>query len=99
MKIKLKTLLFTVFLLPITVYAADGNLKIDTNIQTPTEQRDVSYIEQETELSKLFSPEATKNINKLQDEKTEQYSKDKQALFMKKLTQENLVKQYQTLNK
>ncbi|MET3644513.1 hypothetical protein [Streptococcus gallinaceus] len=74
-------------------------MKIDTNIQTPTEQRDVSYIEQETELSKLFSPEATKNINKLQDEKTEQYSKDKQPLFMKKLTQENLVKQYQTLNK
>ena len=97
MKIRFMILVLFVTLLPTVVRATDGSLKIDTNLQTPTEQRDVFYIEQETSLAKLFSPEVTNKIDIMQTKELEGYTEEKNSIFMMDIKKENLVEAYQIL--
>ena len=63
------------------VYAEDGALKIDTRISQSAYQKESYYVEQETELTKLFNEALTKNISKQKEKESISYKKDKALIF------------------
>ena len=63
------------------VYAEDGALKIDTRISQSAYQKESFYVEQETELTKLFNEVLTKNISKQKEKESISYKKDKALIF------------------
>ncbi len=63
------------------VYAEDGALKIDTRISQSAYQKESFYVEQETELTKLFNEALTKNISKQKEKESISYKKDKALIF------------------
>ena len=62
-------------------YAEDGALKIDTRISQSTYQKESYYVEQETELTKLFNEALTKNISEQKEKESISYKKDKALIF------------------
>lgn len=62
-------------------YAEDGALKIDTRISQSAYQKESFYVEQETELTKLFNEALTKNISKQKEKESISYKKDKALIF------------------
>ena len=63
------------------VYADDGALKIDTRISESAYQKESFYIEQETELTKLFNEALAKNISEQKEKESISYKKDKALIF------------------
>ena len=63
------------------VYAEDGSLKIDTRISESAYQKESFYIEQETELTKLFNEALAKNISEQKEKESISYKKDKALIF------------------
>lgn len=63
------------------VYAEDGALKIDTRISQSAYQKESFYVEQETELTKLFNEALTKNISEQKEKESISYKKDKALIF------------------
>lgn len=62
-------------------YAEDGALKIDTRISQSAYQKESFYVEQETELTKLFNEALTKNISEQKEKESISYKKDKALIF------------------
>lgn len=63
------------------VYAEDGSLKIDTKISESAYQKESFYIEQETELTKLFNEALAKNISEQKEKESISYKKDRALIF------------------
>ena len=63
------------------VYAEDGSLKIDTRISESAYQKESFYIEQETELTKLFNEALAKNISEQKEKESISYKKDRALIF------------------
>ena len=63
------------------VYAEDGSLKIDTRISESAYQKESYYVEQETELTKLFNEALTKNISEQKEKESISYKKDRALIF------------------
>ena len=63
------------------VYAEDGALKIDTRISESAYQKESFYIEQETELTKLFNEALAKNISEQKEKESISYKKDRALIF------------------
>lgn len=63
------------------VYADDGALKIDTRISESAYQKESFYIEQETELTKLFNEALAKNISEQKEKESISYKKDRALIF------------------
>lgn len=63
------------------VYAEDGSLKIDTRISESAYQKESFYIEQETELTKLFNEALVKNISEQKEKESISYKKDRALIF------------------
>ena len=63
------------------VYADDGALKIDTRISQSAYQKESFYIEQETELTKLFNEALAKNISEQKEKESISYKKDRALIF------------------
>ena len=63
------------------VYAEDGSLKIDTRISESAYQKESFYIEQETELIKLFNEALAKNISEQKEKESISYKKDRALIF------------------
>ena len=63
------------------VYAEDGALKIDTRISQSAYQKESFYIEQETELTKLFNEALAKNISEQKEKESISYKKDRALIF------------------
>ena len=62
-------------------YAEDGALKIDTRISQSAYQKESYYVEQETELTKLFNEALTKNISEQKEKESISYKKDRALIF------------------
>ncbi|WP_449457893.1 secretion protein [Streptococcus suis] len=82
---------------PSLVFANDGSLQINTDINQGKETKEVYYIEQETELSKLFNLEITDNINRKQAVSLEEEKNFKDGIFLQKLVGNNWSSDYQKL--
>ena len=63
------------------VYAEDGALKIDTRISQSAYQKESYYVEQETELTKLFNEALAKNISEQKEKESISYKKDRALIF------------------
>ena len=63
------------------VYADDGALKIDTRISESAYQKESFYIEQETELTKLFNEALAKNISEQKEKESISCKKDRALIF------------------
>ena len=68
------------------VYAEDGALKIDTRISQSAYQKESYYVEQETELTKLFNEALTKE--------SISYKKDKALIFDMEIKKETELDNY-----
>ncbi|MGT2867134.1 secretion protein [Streptococcus fryi] len=82
---------------PSLAFANDGSLQINTDINQGKETKEVYYIEQETELSKLFNLEITDNINRKQTVSLEEEKNFKDGIFLQKLVGNNWSSDYQKL--
>lgn len=100
---KIKTfiifLIFVILSLMIgSVQADDGSLQIDTNIQNNVkEQKEIQYIEQESELSKLFLDSTEAIVEKQQKAEEKQNLDERQNLFLVKTKSKKLLETYQPL--
>ena len=91
-------LLLCLLFFSLPIQAEDtGNLKIDTDLQTPMEDRDISYLEQESAFSKLFNSKTTEKINKLKTENLEKGNEERQQIFTSDIEEIDTVKAYQDL--
>lgn len=91
-------LLLCLLFFSLPIQAEDtGNLKIDTDLQTPKEDRDISYLEQESAFSKLFNSKTTEKINKLKTENLEKGNEERQQIFTSDIEEIDTVKAYQDL--
>lgn len=79
------------------VLANDGSLHIDTSLNQGGEKKDISYIEQEGDLSALFQSETDLSIKKKQQHRKETSQTTKNHLFMTHIDSDNLVARYQPL--
>lgn len=79
------------------VLANDGSLHIDTSLNQGGEKKDISYIEQEGELSALFQSETDLSIKKKQQHRKETSQTTKNHLFMTRIDSDSLVARYQPL--
>ena len=75
-------------------YAEDGALKIDTRISQSAYQKESFYVEQETELTKLFNEALTKNISKQKEKESISYKKDKALIFDMEIKKETELDNY-----
>ena len=75
-------------------YAEDGALKIDTRISQSAYQKESFYVEQETELTKLFNEALTKNISKQKEKESISYKKDKALIFDIEIKKETELNNY-----
>lgn len=75
------TILSCIVLFQQDVYAEDGSLKIDTRISESAYQKESFYIEQETELTKLFNEALAKNISEQKEKESISYKKDRALIF------------------
>lgn len=90
---------FLVALVPFskTAYAVDdGSLKINTGIEKGRDSKEVLYIEQENDLSTLFSTESSKLIKKNQ-ERIKKEDGTNNELFIKKIGQDKVTTSYRSL--
>ena len=76
------------------VYAEDGSLKIDTRISESAYQKESFYIEQETELTKLFNEALVKNISEQKEKESISYKKDKALIFDMEIKKETELDNY-----
>lgn len=76
------------------VYADDGALKIDTRISESAYQKESFYIEQETELTKLFNEALAKNISEQKEKESISYKKDKALIFDMEIKKETELDNY-----
>ena len=76
------------------VYAEDGSLKIDTRISESAYQKESFYIEQETELTKLFNEALAKNISEQKEKETISYKKDRALIFDMEIKKETELDNY-----
>ena len=76
------------------VYAEDGALKIDTRISQSAYQKESFYVEQETELTKLFNEALTKNISEQKEKESISYKKDKALIFDMEIKKETELDNY-----
>ena len=76
------------------VYAEDGALKIDTRISQSAYQKESYYVEQETELTKLFNEALTKNISEQKEKESISYKKDKALIFDIEIKKETELNNY-----
>ena len=76
------------------VYAEDGALKIDTRISQNAYQKESYYVEQETELTKLFNEALTKNISEQKEKESISYKKDKALIFDMEIKKETELDNY-----
>ncbi|MGX7112393.1 type VII secretion protein EssA [Gemella cuniculi] len=76
------------------VSAEDGSLKIDTRTSQDNGHKENFYIEQETELTKLFDETLTKTISRKKEEESISYKKDKTLIFDRNVNKESLVDNY-----
>ena len=76
------------------VYAEDGALKIDTRISQSAYQKESYYVEQETELTKLFNEALTKNISEQKEKESISYKKDKALIFDMEIKKETELDNY-----
>ena len=91
-------LLLCLLFFSLPIQAEDtGNLKIDTDLQTPKEDRDISYFEQESAFSKLFNSKTTEKINKLKTENLEKGNEERQQISTSDIEEIDTVKAYQDL--
>ena len=91
-------LLLCLLFFSLPIQAEDtGNLKIDTDLQTPKDDRDISYLEQESAFSKLFNSKTTEKINKLKTENLEKGNEERQQIFTSDIEEIDTVKAYQDL--
>ena len=91
-------LLLCLLFFSLPIQAEDtGNLKIDTDLQTPKEDRDISYLEQESAFSKLFNSKTTEKINKLKTENLAKGNEERQQIFTSDIEEIDTVKAYQDL--
>ncbi|NQK94830.1 type VII secretion protein EssA [Streptococcus suis] len=90
-------LVYLLFLGGQLVYANDGSLQIDANLTTTAEKSEISYIEQESDLAKLFQSETEKSISEVQEEAEQSYRLDKQALFLHDIQTDSVIETYQPL--
>ncbi|MGT2715323.1 type VII secretion protein EssA [Streptococcus respiraculi] len=97
MKKVLCFLLLSTCLLSVAVYADDGSLKIDTDIHSKQESKEVHYIEQESELAKLFRADTSESIQTVQENTKNTEKKEKDNLFLGNLSSTNIMEAYQPL--
>lgn len=90
-------LVYLLFLGGQLVYANDGLLQIDANLTTTAEKSEISYIEQESDLAKLFQSETEKSISEVQEEAEQTYRLDKQGLFLHNIQTDSVIETYQPL--
>lgn len=82
---------------PSLVFANDGSLKINTDINQGKETKEVYYIEQETELSRLFNTETTDNITQKQEATLEEEKNLKEGIFLEELPENDWSADYREL--
>ena len=75
------TILSCIWFFQQDVYAEDGALKIDTRISQSAYQKESYYVEQETELTKLFNEALAKNISEQKEKESISYKKDRALIF------------------
>lgn len=98
MKTIYSLLLLSLLFLSLPVHAeGNGELKIDTDLQAPKEERDISYHEQELAFSKLFNQQTTEKIKKMQAEDSEKYDESRHQIFTSDSEEVDMVKAYQKL--
>ncbi|MEY8462321.1 type VII secretion protein EssA [Streptococcus merionis] len=97
MKKMLGFLLLSTCFLSVAVYADDGSLKIDTDIHSNQESKEIHYIEQESELAKLFRAETSESIQKVQGKIKDGEKKEREHLFLERLSSEDIMEVYQPL--
>lgn len=90
-------LVYLLFLGGQLVYANDGSLQIDANLTTTAEKSEISYIEQESDLAKLFQSETEKSISEVQEEAEQSYRLDKEGLFLHDIQTDSVIETYQPL--
>ncbi|QWV86606.1 type VII secretion EssA family protein [Streptococcus parasuis] len=90
-------LVYLLFLGGQLVYANDGSLQIDANLTTTAEKSEISYIEQESDLAKLFQSETEKSISEMQEEAEQSYRLDKEGLFLHDIQTDSVIETYQPL--
>lgn len=95
---RLFVLCFSVIVMePSFVFANDGSLQINTDINQGKETKEVYYIEQETELSKLFQTETTDTISQKQAVVSEEEKSLKEGIFLEDLPSNNWSTDYREL--
>ncbi|WP_155974073.1 type VII secretion protein EssA [Streptococcus ruminantium] len=82
---------------PSFVFANDGSLQINTDINQGKETKEVYYIEQETELSKLFNAETTALIAHKQELTLSEEKSLKEGIFLEDLPSNNWSTDYREL--
>lgn len=75
----------------------DGSLKIDTNLNSQEKNKEIHYIEQENDLSKLFLLETTELIYKEKDKIKNNEKINNTLLFLNPKKNEKVSKFYQSL--
>lgn len=95
---RLFVLCFSVIVMePSFVFANDGSLQINTDINQGKETKEVYYIEQETELSKLFQTETTDTISQKQAVVSDEEKSLKEGIFLEDLPSNNWSTDYREL--
>lgn len=82
---------------PSLVFANDGSLQINTDINQGKETKEVYYIEQEAALSKLFQTETTDTISQKQAVVSEEEKSLKEGIFLEDLPSNNWSTDYREL--
>ncbi|MCQ8266250.1 type VII secretion EssA family protein [Streptococcus suis] len=95
---RLFVLCFSVIVMePSLVFANDGSLQINTDINQGKETKEVYYIEQEAALSKLFQTETTATISQKQAVVSEEEKSLKEGIFLEDLPSNNWSTDYREL--
>lgn len=85
------------FLEPSVAFATDGSLEIKTDISEGQTDKEIYYIEQEEDLSRLFSLDLTKAIVAYQAERVQEEVQEKEVLFLNPSPKTDTVALYQGL--
>lgn len=89
--------LLTISFIGISASADSGSLKIDTDIHSNQESKELHYIEQESELAKLFRLETTEAIQQMQEQEKESATRERNHLFLESLSSQGIIEAYQPL--
>lgn len=96
--IGLFTVLVSIIVLkPSCAFANDGLLHINTDISQGKETKEIYYIEQETDLSKLFNSEVTAQVKYRQEQVAKKDVAFKEGIFLEVFPQNDWSQDYQQL--